>query len=171
LSSLSSIEGAAINLRGALFELIVGHLVLKGEGTSIDIGVKVRNSKGERAEIDVRRVKGEHELVIYECKGYQPSTQINLGEVKLWIEKKIPIIRNSLLEESRFKNINMSFEYWTSGEFSEDARVFLEKKSNETNKYNIRWKDGKDILNYARKIKSSSMVDTLNQHYAKHPLS
>jgi len=37
-SSLTKIEGAAINLRGALFELIVGHMVLQGEGNSIDIG-------------------------------------------------------------------------------------------------------------------------------------
>jgi len=171
LNSLSSIEGAAINLRGALFELIVGHLVYKGEGTSIDIGVKVRNTKGERAEIDVRRVKGEHELAIYECKGYQPSTQVDVDEVELWISKKIPIIRSALLEEVRFKNMNMSFEYWTSGDYSEEAIQFLKKKSSETKKYKVNWKNGKDILEYARDIKSQSMVDALNQHYAKHPLS
>ncbi len=75
------------------------------------------------------------------------------------------------MEEVRFKNTNMSFEYWTSGEFSEEAIRYLKKKSAETKKYNIDWKNGKDILEYARSIKSTSMVDALNQHYAKHPLS
>ena len=65
----------------------------------------------------------------------------------------------------------MSFEYWTSGEFSEEAVQYLKKKASETKKYNIAWKNGTDILEYARKIKSTSMVDVLNQHYAKHPLS
>jgi len=171
LNSLSKIEGSAINLRGALFELIVGHLVYKGEGASIDIGVKVRNTNGDHAEIDVRRVKGDHELAIYECKGYQPSTKVDAHEIDRWISQKIPIIRSALLEESRFMNVNMSFEYWTSGEYSEEAITLLKKKSSETKKYKIDWKDGRDILEYARNIKSQSMVDALNQHYAKHPLS
>ncbi len=171
LNSLSSIEGSAINLRGALFELIIGHLVYKGEGASIDIGVKVKNMNGERAEIDVRRVKGEHELAIYECKGYQPTTLITLDEINQWLTKKIPIIRSALKEENRFKDIKMSFEYWTSGEFSDEAIDLLKKKNLEIKKYNINWKNGKDIVKYARDIKSTSMVDTLNQHYARHPLS
>lgn len=171
LNSLSSIEGAAINLRGALFELIVGHLVYKGEGNSIDIGIKVKNTEGKSAEIDVRRVKGNHEVALYECKGYQPSTKVSIDDIDLWLSTKIPIIRNSLLQEIRFKNTPMFFEYWTSGEFSPEALDLLKKKSSETKKYEIRWKDGSDILNYAKKIRSSTMVDTLRQHYLKHPLS
>ena len=170
-NSLSKIEGAAINLRGALFELIVGHLVYKGEGNSIDIGVKVRNSEGTLAEIDVRRVKGDHQLALYECKGYQPSTQVSVDDIDLWLSKKVPIIRNALLQEERFKNATMLFEYWTSGEFSHEAIELLKKKKNATKKYEIRWKNGSDILNYAREIKSNTMVDTLKQHYLKHPLS
>lgn len=170
-NSLSIIEGAAINLRGALFELIVGHLVYKGEGNSIDIGIKVRNSDGKSAEIDVRRVKGDHQLALYECKGYQPSTKISIDDIDLWLSKKIPIIRDALMQEERFKNTTMFFEYWTSGEFSSEAIELLKKKSNETKKYKIRWKNGSDILNYAREIKSNTMVDTLSQHYLKHPLS
>jgi hypothetical protein len=154
-----------------LFELIVGHLVYKGEGNSIDIGIRVRNSEGKLAEIDVRRVKGDHELAIYECKGYQPSTMISGDAIDLWISKKIPIIRGALLQEDRFRNANMFFEYWTSGEFSPEAIALLEKKSNKTKKYKISWKNGSDVLNYAREIKSNTMIDTLNQHYTKHPLS
>ncbi|MCE7887026.1 MAG: hypothetical protein DYH13_05930 [Alphaproteobacteria bacterium PRO2] len=38
---LSGIEGSAGNLRGALFELLVGHMVRQLEGGSIDIGAIV----------------------------------------------------------------------------------------------------------------------------------
>ena len=72
---LMSIEGAAGNLRGALFELIVGHLVKELVGGSIDIGLIVTDPKtGGSAEIDVRLVK-QRQIAIYECKGYQPSAK------------------------------------------------------------------------------------------------
>lgn len=171
LNSLSHIEGVAINLRGALFEMIVGHLVFKGEGTSIDIGVKVKDHLGNKAEIDVQRVKGDHEVAIYECKGIQPSSKITYDEIDLWLSKKIQIIRRSLLQQERFKKANMIFEYWISGEFSSDAVELLEKAKAGTEKYKIRWKNGSSVLKYAKKIKLNTMVDVLNQHYLKHPLS
>ena len=55
---LGSIEEAAGNLRGALFELIVGHMVRAIEGGSIDIGEIVRDTESNQSrEIDVRLVK------------------------------------------------------------------------------------------------------------------
>lgn len=170
-NSLSNIEGAATNLRGALFELIVGHLVYKGEGTTIDIGVKVENDIGKRAEIDVRRVKGEHQVALYECKGYQPSTQVTLEEIETWLNKKVPIIRTALINEKRFQNADMIFEFWTTGDFTPDAVAFLESRQKSTKKYQIQWKNGSEVMKYARSIRSTSMIDTLKQHYLKHPLA
>ena len=54
---LSTVEGSAGNLRGALFELVVGHMVRSIEGGSIDIGTLVRSPTRQCAEIDVRLVK------------------------------------------------------------------------------------------------------------------
>src|SRR5690606_8520337 len=71
---LSKIEGAAANIRGALFELLVGHLVRSIEGGSIDIGVLVHD-ENRSAEIDVRHVN-ERDVTVYECRGNQPSTRV-----------------------------------------------------------------------------------------------
>jgi hypothetical protein len=142
LSSLTKIEGAAINLRGALFELIVGHLVYISEGNTIDIGVKVSDGN-RKAEIDVRRVKGNHEVALYECKGKQPTTEISEDDIKKWIKEKIPIMHSALLKEPRFKQSKMIFEYWTTGIFSEQALILLNEYSDKTKKYSIRWKDGR----------------------------
>jgi hypothetical protein len=65
----------------------------------------------------------------------------------------------------------MTFEYWTSGEFTDEAVRYLENKKSKLKKYDIDWKNGKDIIAYSKKINATSMVDALNQHYAKHPLS
>ncbi|HKV34798.1 MAG TPA: hypothetical protein VJP89_10765 [Pyrinomonadaceae bacterium] len=171
LNSLSAIEGAVINLRGALFELIVGHLVLKGEGSTIDIGVTVTDSEGKSAEIDVRRVKGDHEVALYECKGLQPQTEVSLFDVEKWLTKKVPTIRSALLRETRFRNTNYIFEYWTSGRFSDEAVERLEMAKRETLKYAVAWRDGASVLQYAKEKRVGSIADVLREHFTQHPLS
>jgi hypothetical protein len=64
-TKLNKIEGAASNLRGPLFEMIVGHCVREIEGNSIDIGKHIRLPEtGEEAEIDVFRVKERQEVCL-----------------------------------------------------------------------------------------------------------
>ena len=94
LSDLSAIEGAAGNLRGALFEMIVGYLVQEVDGTSIDIGEIVHDPKSHQpAEIDVRRVKGRQECWFYECRARQPSDRIGADVITTWIERVNRILR------------------------------------------------------------------------------
>jgi hypothetical protein len=171
LNSLSSIEGAAINLRGALFELIVGHLVLKGEGNAIDISVAVRDDAGNAAEIDVRRVKGDHEVACYECKGFQPNAEVTLADIEKWVTRRIPIIRSALIRDPHFRNRSYIFEYWTSGRFSDEAVEYLENAKSSLSKYQIAWRDGRNIVQYAQGKKLGSMVKILRNHFTEHPLS
>ena len=87
---LGSIEGAAGNLRGALFELIVGHMVRAIEGGSIDVGEIVRDVESNQSrEIDVRLVK-ERKVTVYECKGYQPGSVVHRQEIEQWLKEKLP---------------------------------------------------------------------------------
>lgn len=169
--TLSKIEGAAGNLRGALFEMIVGHCVRDKEGNSIEIGqIETHPETGERAEIDVLRTKGNHELAVYECKGYQPNSEISKEEIEKWLNRNIPIIRASLLEQKRFKNMKMIFEFWTCGGFSQEAVQLLQKAKDSTRKYSIEWRNGKDVRDYARSLNDSHAIKVLDEHYFKHPL-
>jgi hypothetical protein len=81
---LSSIEGAASNLRGALFEMLVGHCVQKCEDGLIDIGKRlVDKATGKEADVDVFRVKEHREVWCYECKGHQPTEIVGLLAVSI----------------------------------------------------------------------------------------
>lgn len=164
-SSLSKLEGAENNVKGALFELIVGHVVLNLYGTSIDIGVKVVAPDGKMAEIDVRRVKGNHEVAVYECKSRPPKHEMSLNEVKMWFSERVPIIRKALLNEQRFQDMHMTFEYWTTGEYSSEALHFLEELKGSVKKYSIDWKNGKEVLKATKNAKTKSMIDVLKNHY------
>lgn len=169
---LGQIEGAAGNLRGALFEILVGHCVVKMEDGSIDIGKKVVDPQTrERAEIDVFRVKEYREAWVYECKAHQPSQIVSKGMVEEWFTKKVPIIFRVLGSEARFHDSKFHFEYWTCGSFDDEALAFLTKIKERTKKYEIGWKDGKAVRGYVSKVKPRGILETFDQHFFDHPIA
>lgn len=169
--SLGKIEGAASNLRGALFEMLVGHLVAKLDFGNIDIGRKVRVPKtGERAEIDVLRIKDYLEVWTYECKGYQPTNMISLDEVESWLTK-VGRIHASLSAEERFQGCDFHHEYWTCGGFTPEALQRLQRAKDETRRYAIGWKDGPAVRKYAARLRPKAVLQMLDDHYFKHPIA
>jgi hypothetical protein len=168
---LSTIEGSAGNLRGALFELLVAHMVRSIEGGSIDIGVLVHDvEEHRRAEIDVRLIK-ERQIGIYECKGYQPSSAVKGLEIEDWLTKRVSTIYKAARQERRFDGCSMRFEFWTCGTFDADASKLLREAQQNIRKYQVAWRDGDSIRQYAGGIKESGIVKILNEHYFNHPLA
>ncbi len=171
LTDLKAIEGAAGNLRGALFEMIVGYLVREVEGNSIDIGEIVYDPKtGKSAEIDVRRIKERQECWFYECRGRQPDNRISAGEVTKWLEMVNRIWRYHRAED-RFQGCNFGFELWTTGEFDSDALQLLAAEKAKRPRITLNWRNGPEVRQYAKKASRKPILDTLDQHYFKHPLS
>ncbi len=169
-AKLGRIEGAAANLRGPLFEMIVGHSVRKVEGGSIDIGVNAVTRQG-MAEIDVLLVKGTDEVRVYECKGYSASNQVTGGEIDRWLGTSIPRIYQWLREQIRFQGSDIGFEFWTSGSFSPEAIALLERHARQTRKYAIGWRDGPQVEEYVTRTRNGRLVDVFREHYRNHPLT
>jgi hypothetical protein len=168
---LGRIEGAAANLRGALFKLVVGHCVMKIEDGSIDIGRTVFDSAtGERAEIDVFRVKEYREVWAYECKAHQPTEVISESQIKEWLAEKASLLYRVLHREERFRQSAFHFEFWTCGTFSSDALRELQAAALRTRKYSIGWKDGTAVRAYVRRVRPKSVADMFDQHFFRHPL-
>lgn len=168
---LSGIEGAAANLRGALFEMLVGHCVQKCEDGLIDIGKRLIDSNAKSADVDVFRIKEHREVWCYECKGHQPTGIVNLGAVQHWLNDRVPVMQGALKNEARFSGCKFHYEYWTCGTFSSDAIAFLERAAAKTRRYSIGWKDGPAVRAYAAAVRPSTVLKVLDEHYFKHPLS
>jgi hypothetical protein len=158
------------NLKGSLFNMLVGHLVFKGEGGNIDIGKLVTYfpNEGEsppvQREIDVLRQEGNHSTTVYECKGYKSPIEESL--VKEWVEQKIPYIYKALKQQIQFQNQRIAFEFWTSSALMPDAKKYLEEVSKKTTKYKISWKEGKEIIKYSRDKNLSSINNDLKEHFS-----
>jgi hypothetical protein len=167
---LGGIEGAAANLRGPLFELIVGHLV-SGEGGSIDIGRMAFKKEGTAsADIDVLRVR-RTDVHAYECKGHSPGHEVTLETVREWMNKKVPIMRDWLINREELRDLPHCFEFWTTATFSQSAIEFLTTAQARLKKFRIAWKDGDEVLALARASRNKRIAETLNEHYLRHPIA
>lgn len=171
LDSLFDIEGRSHNLRGVLFELVVGYLVRRN-AMSLDMNVTAKDPKtGKTAEIDVQAITNQASSVTaIECKGKQPGGRLTLGEVETWLQK-IAIMRSHYGAHYSLYEASQRFEIWTSGTIDADALALLEEEKKKRTKAPIDWKDGDAVLALAKAGKEKGIADALNQHFFKHPFA
>jgi len=169
---LSSIEGAAVNLRGALFEFVVADIIRHLEVGQISLNTIVRlPGTDEKVEVDIIRYQSGVEVSFIECKGYQPSSEVTDVDVEKWLKKRIPIIEEFASKHPEYRDIPHKFEFWTSGTFTPASVAALNQATARIKRYSISYKDAASLKEYVKKIKGTSLFKVLNEHYFNHPLS
>jgi hypothetical protein len=167
IEDLTEIEGAAGNLRGVLFELMVAYLV-RQDG-SIDMGRRAYDpDTGKIADIDILLVKGKGRCVAYECKGKGPGGRVTLEEIEGWLHR-LPIFRKHIRSQQNLSEAEISFELWTSGEFEPDALAKLQKEKDLRTKTRIDWKDGRQVRDVMRSLQETRVTRGFDEHFFKHP--
>ncbi len=172
LNSLTRIEGAANNLRGALFELIVGSVVKDVEGGYLRIGERWFDQETQRsAEIDVLLDRPDEKgVLIIECKSKIPGGHVSLNELQKWYNDRVPLIYKILRNDKRFAQKSLNFEFWTNGPIGGIELNWL-KNLVHPDDCTIGWKDGEAMKTYVDKAQSASIRKMLNEHYFRHPLA
>jgi hypothetical protein len=167
---LDSIEGAATNLRGALFELICAELARKTISSEVTLSEIYTKKDGEKSEVDVTAILSKREVHFIECKGYKPSGTISDDDVDKWINKTIPTVRSSIIENSKWSGYDLHFEFWTTGNFTNESKIKLEN-AKKTKKYTVSYKESEDILILAKSTKDKSLINVIKQHFFNHPMT
>tara|TARA_R110000772_G_scaffold64081_1_gene143264 strand:- start:2662 stop:3822 length:1161 start_codon:yes stop_codon:yes gene_type:complete len=173
LNALTKIEGAANNLRGALFELALGSLAKDIEGGYLVVGENRRELySGRKAEIDILldRPEGKPVLIV-ECKSKIPGASVSEKEVRHWLEDRVPLLHKILEQDGRYGTRMKHFELWTNGPFHEKAISWLQKQNTDFGAFTVGWKDGEALKSYAKQAKSGAIRKVLKEHYFLHPLS
>jgi hypothetical protein len=172
-SQLGKIEGAANSLRGALFEFVVADLVRKLWGAEVRMNYKFREAGKDIAEVDVLALLPGRMIYFIECKGNSPYQLLGDEEVKQWLTSRIPTIRRKVLEHPDWKNLDMHFELWVSGNLSDEAsRMIAEHQARlSTNKYTIQVRNGLEIGRLADELKDPTLRHVLHAHFLQHPLA
>jgi hypothetical protein len=162
-SKLEAIKGADLNVKGALFELVVAR-TLAVSGFSIQgMNYPVTNSEYGMAEIDVFGVlKGDIRVV--ECKGYLRN-RVTLVQARDWVTKRIPTIVDHLRSQKVYRDKDISIEYWSVSGFELDASEYLNTVSQRTKKYSISFRDASGIESEIEETGDVYLTGVFKQHY------
>ena len=157
------IDGKTNNLRGDLFEFIVGYYH-SNLCQSIDIG-KIYKDDGKKKEVDVY-ASYQDKIILCECKAYK--TPISLDIIEKWNEK-IAFIYKVIDKNRSFtsdKNRDIIFEFWSISGFSEEATQYLQEKKNNLKKYKIEFYKRDEILKKAKDSNANKITDIMNEYFA-----
>jgi len=162
---LVKLEGAALNLRGPLFEFIIGHMYLK-EGHIINMREKL-SFLNEKVEVDVN-AKGKNQNIFIECKGLAPGNMVSVKEIDYWVEKQIPIIRKWLQKGRQDLGIHKekeAFRFYYSGVFSDEVRKYCNSIEKTVKKYSIGFYDYNDIDKRLKLLNEKSLREILKEQF------
>ncbi|OUJ34163.1 hypothetical protein BTR40_21810 [Vibrio parahaemolyticus] len=167
--SLGKIEGAAGNLRGALFEYFTATLIPKiHPSTRIRINekCKVGNSSAEADVIS----EGNGEILFIECKGHQPGGVVDHEEVKKWLQQRVPTLNKYAKQHNDWKSKKLRFEIWTTGRYSDESVALLTEARNSLSKYEIDFLDAIRVKAEVEKCDDKELRNTYFRCFYDHPL-
>lgn len=153
--------GLVNNIRGTLFEFMVGH-VHATHCQGIDLGREVIANAG-RHEMDVFATY-QDKVVISECKALKSMVDAEL--VEKWLSKKIPAFRAWLLTQETLKDKPQVFEYWSTSGFTDDARRMLDNMST-AHRFKVDVFGPADIRTKVLQMKNKKLKESLDDYFLK----
>lgn len=167
---LGKIEGAANNLRGALFEFIAAEAARQTISSQISMNTIIKDESGEKAEVDVIAEKAHQSVYFIECKGYQPYGTIPDTYVERWLQK-LPLIYKHTRSHSVWKNLEVKFEFWTTGKLSPESILMIQKVQSGVRKYGVNYRDAAAFQALVRETRDTGLLKTVEQHFLSHPMA
>ena len=170
---LGRIEGAATNLRGALFEYVAADLMRTRFGGRVRVNEMFRSAAGQTAEVDVVAEEAFRRVHFIECKGYNCNSAVGDEEINRWLDTRIPLVRSEALLHREWRNRQLHFELWTTGRLSEASKSRIEaaKRAINPNKYTLDYRGPEGVRDLARELNDRALMDTLEKHFLEHPIA
>jgi hypothetical protein len=156
-------EGLANNIRGALFEFVVGHIHSLDSNSSIDLGREIYENDA-RHEMDVLAIYND-KIVIAECKAKRSKTDIET--IDKWLGEKIPAFRKWIEKQETWNKKKVEFEFWSTGGFTDDALEKLDYITSSTIKYKVSYFNSNDIRNKALSMGNKKLKEALDDFFLR----
>lgn len=173
-NALGRIEGAATNLRGALFEFWAAELLRQTHADAhIWMNRVFSDGSGKKAEVDVQATTAGNRVLFCECKGYQPGGLLPDEEVDRWLDFKIPLIYGQAKANSEWKSRTFHFEFWTTGRLSDVAirRITTAMNTIRPGRYTLAYCDAEKLTTMAKDTGNKALLGSLRQHFLDHPMA
>jgi hypothetical protein len=163
MNQISRWEGASLNTRGIILEMMVGSLYTSS-GYTIMFRQQVKDNDGKRAEIDVKAVN-KAEAVCCECKAYGPGKLINKDEVKDWVDRCQPRIKEWLETHSATLPQSKRFEFYVSTDYTPDARAYADSITATHRKQPVVFLSGVEIQKKLRAMNESALIEAFREQF------
>jgi hypothetical protein len=155
-------EGLANNIKGTLFEFVIGH-IHSTKCQSLDLGREIVDETGKH-ELDVISVYTD-KIVISECKA--TNSKIDLKAIEKWDGKKLPAFFKWIKSIEVYKEKDIVFEYWSTSGFTEDALVRLKNLSETSKRFKVVYYDGDDLKIKAKQMKNKKLKEVVENFFLK----
>ena len=155
-------KGLVNNIRGALFEYMVGHMH-SVHCQSIDLGREIIESNA-RHEMDILAIYSE-KIVIAECKAIK--SKIDIDVIDKWIDKKIPAFKVWFEKQDTYKKKQLEFEFWSTSGFTDRAMDRLKKYSESVHKFKVFYFQANEMREKARLMDNKKLKEALDNFFLK----
>jgi hypothetical protein len=175
-SKLGKIEGAAIQLRGTLFEYLSADIARKTIAPDVKMNRVFKVPGTGEAEGDVVAVREHQAITVIECKGYSPRATIPDALFERWLQRNVPIFYSGIKEHPDWKKLDVRFEFWATAPLSTKSMALFTaaQKTVKPTRYSLGLRLGPDIHALCKKIKDPSLLIAVEKHFMmpeKAPLS
>lgn len=155
-------EGLVNNIRGTLFEYMVGH-IHSANCQSVDLGREIVEQNA-RHEMDIQATYNE-KIVISECKATKSRIDINV--INKWIDVKIPAFKAWFDRQETYKKKKLEFEFWSTSGFTEDAKDRLIRYSEGVQKFKVTFFQADEMREKARLMDNKKLKEALDNFFLK----
>jgi hypothetical protein len=156
-------EGLANNIKGALFEFVIGHIHSLDSNSSIDIGREIFSENGKH-EIDVLAIYND-KIVFAECKA--TKSQIDEQTIDKWKGRKIPAFREWAKKQDIWKDKKLEFEYWSISGFDQNAQIILNNLIKTSSQIKVSYYSGNDLRLKTLKMKNRKLKEAVDNYFLK----
>lgn len=170
LGRFSVIEGAALQLRGTLFEFLAERLAryeFRAHNTYMNRVFTEPSDKRKTAEADVIAVYGKSDVVFIECKSTSVYSQVPDEQFARWLQHNIPTIYSSIRAGGEWQDHSLSFEFWASAPLTQKSMELYEamKQTINPNRYSIRVRLGPELSGLCEAMGDRSIITAFDKHF------
>lgn len=156
------------NLKGSLFEILIGYYAAKKGYEGIQLGLKIPSEelgKGNDLDLDVLG-KNNKEAVFFECKGISKESEVDPAEVRKHFQVRTPLARKVLLGEKLAPPKNFRSIIVTTGKFADETSKEIAGeviKPREDTKFEL-W-DRRYLLNELKSDGHTQLVEIIERYF------
>lgn len=155
-------KGLANNIKGTLFEFVVGH-IHSVKCQSLDLGREIVDANGKH-ETDVVSVYSD-KIVISECKA--TKSKIDLKTIEKWDTIKITAFYNWVKGIEVYKEKDIVFEYWSTSGFTDEALERLLHLKTTSKRFKVDYYSGDDLKEKTILMKNKKLKEVVDNFFLK----